>query len=313
MADDLTRDDIEVLERALLATLAPITGARATGSVDVTAGAVAVSIPANAYLLPVVSGQLRDDLLFKSTEGLDLEPGDTAPLAITSNVGGSRHNLPSGTVFRFDPPVFLPHAPSFEPAALLAADMTDGSDVGAWLKAVAVFEDVEELDPSGDMFSAKIGDSPAAIISWIESEPVDGSSAGLRTSSTRVARGKKAYRESFALYVRAGHLGSDHFRRRQGKVITQAITRLLNDRMQNDDGEQLSAIGGGVEVTSRAKLGRGPTGYLYGLRLRTNVMFERVDTRAYSRWTASRMVGSLPDPSGATEPLDVVDDTVDMP
>jgi hypothetical protein len=315
MADALTDNTIERLGRALLAALTPITGTRATGTLTITAGAVPVSIPVNTYLLPVVGGMLRDDLVFKTTEALELEAHEVGELAITSNVGGARHNLVALTPFRFDPPVFLPHAPTFEPGAKLDASMVDGSDEGALLRSVSVFEDVEEADPADDSFAAKMGDTPSVVLAWIESEPVDGVSAGLRTTSTRAARGKKFYRESFVLYVRAGHLGGDHFRRREGVVLVQAITSLLTDRMQNDDGEQLSMVGGGVEITSRAKLGRSTTSYLYGLRLRMSQVVERYDGRAFARWTATRITGALPgrplpEPE---EPIELVDDTVDMP
>lgn len=311
MPDDLIDNAIERLGRALFAALVPITGARSTGTLTVTAGGADVSIPRNSYLLPVVSTQLRDDLVFKTTAPITLAAHASGSVAITSNVGGVRHNLPAATPFRWDPPIFLPLAPSFEPGAVLAADMTGGSDVGALIKSVSVFEDVEEGDPSTDGFAAKTGDSPAVVLAWIESEPVDGVSAGLRTTSTRASRGKKFYRESFVLYVRAGHLGSDHFRRREGVVLVQAITRLLTDRMQNADGEQLSTVASGVEITSRAKLGRSNTHYLYGLRLRTNQTIERVDARSFARWTGTRIEGALAQP--ADEPLTIVDDTIDMP
>jgi hypothetical protein len=315
MPEALTDNAIERLGRALLATLTPITGVRATGTVTVTAGAVAVSIPRNAYLLPVVGGQLRDNLPFKTTEAIELEPHESAPVAITSNVGGARHNLVAATPFRFDPPIFLPHAPSWEPAPVLDETMTDGSDAGALIRSVAIFEDVEEADPAEDSFAAKMGDTPSVVLSWIDSDPVDGTSAGLRTASTRAARGKKFYRENFVLYVRAGHLGGDHFRRREGIVLVQAVTTLLTDRMQNDDGEQLSTVGGGVEITSRAKLGRSTTSYLYGLRLRMSQTIERYDTRVFGPWDATRIVSQAPgrEAPEPTTPLDLVDDTVDMP
>jgi hypothetical protein len=302
---ELRDNAIEALGRALFAVLTPITGARSTGEVLVTAGAADVTVPKNAYLMPVVGGQLRDDLLFKTTAAVSILAGQTDAVAITSNVGGSRHNLLDGSVLRFDPPL-----DGVLPAATASGAITGGDDVGALLKSLVVFEDVEDGEAAADGFAAKVGDSPAAVLAWIESEPVDGTSAGLRTSSTRASRGKKFYRESFVLYVRAGHLGSDHLRRREGSVLIQAITRLLSDRMQNDDGEQLSSVGAGVEITSRAKLGRGPTHYLYGLRLRMNQTIERFDARTYQQWTSTRMVGQL---GPEDDELDVVDDTQDMP
>jgi hypothetical protein len=301
----LTDNAIESLGRAIFAVLTPITGARAVGFVLVTAGAADVTVPRNSYLMPIVGGQLRDDLLYKTIEPVTILAGQTAPVAITSNVGGSRHNQLDGSVLRFDPPL-----PGVLPAVTAAGAITGGDDVGALLKALVVFEDVEEAEAAADGFAAKVGDSPAAVLSWVESEPVDGTSAGMRTATTRVSRGKKLYRENFVLYVRAGHLGSDHLRRREGVVLIQAITQLLSDRMQNDDGEQLVSAGGGLEVTSRAKLGRGPTHYLYGLRVRAVQTIERFDTRSFGSWTSTRYVGSV---GPEDDELDIVDDTETMP
>jgi hypothetical protein len=302
MSDPITTDHIERLGRAILAALTPITGDRAAGEVVITAGPdELVSIPKNTYLLPVVNGQLRDDLPFKTTEAAAISASASLAVPVTSNIGGVRHNLPDGTVFRFRPKL-----PGVLDEAVANGAMTGGTDTDALIRAAVVFEDLEEAGPAKDVFAAKVGDSPAVVLAWSASEPVDGSSAGLGTKSTRAGRGKQFWRETYVLYIRAGHLGSDHERRREGQLVAQAVTALLSDRKVNLDGEVLATIGGGVEIIQRAKLGRGPTYYLYGMRLRATQTIERADSRTFERWLTSRV-------QGAAEELPIVDVTVDMP
>ncbi len=308
LAEPLTANSIERLARALLSTLAPITGTRATGTVTATA-LVDGTLPRNAHLLPVVGGQLRDDLVFKTAEAVTLTAGAHV-VDIISNVGGARQNLPAGTVLRFDPPI-----EGFAPTVTLDASMTGGSDTGQLLKSLAFFEDLNTADPSRDIFASKLGEYPGAMMIWSQSEPAEGAMAGLRQGSNRGGRRVKFMRESFVLYVVVGRLGGDSSRRQDGLVVLQAITRLLSDRMQNDDGEQLSSVGAGVEITGRARLSRGETHYIYGLRMRVNQVLEGFDSRTFNPWTLTTFEGALPgrDVPEPIELLTIVDDETVMP
>lgn len=313
MAEPLAFNTIEQLGRAIFATLAPATGVRATGSITVEAlgsGEPAI-LPANTYLLPVIGGQLRDDLVFKTTDEWSLPRGtQEAGVTIKSNVGGLRHNLPAGTVLRFNPT-----AEGFAATATLDADMTSGSDAGALIKRVAFFEDLDSAAPSSDLFASKIGDRGVMLI-WTNSEPVEGAMGGLRQGANRATRTRKFWRESFVLYVVVTRLTGDSARRQEGQVIMQAITRLLTDRMQNDDGEQLSTVGGGVEITNRARLGRSAGHYIYGVQFRANQTLEpAADTRTFARWLRTSYVGAVPgrEPPEPIEDLEVVDATDPMP
>lgn len=288
----ITVNVIEALGRALFAQLAPLTGTRATGTVTVTPPADA-EIEPNTYLLPVVGGSLRDDLLFKTTPSPAtgstwlLPGGLPAPIAITSNVGGARHNLAAGTVFRLSPPV-----PGVG-ALTLTANMTDGSDEGALVKRVAFFEDLDSGNPSKDIFAAKLGDYPALMLVWQDSEPAEGTSAGLRQGANRGARGVRFMRERFVLYVITGRLEGDGSRRQDGLVVMQAVTRMLTDRQRNADGEQLSTIGAGVEVNERTRLRRGERHYIYALRLRMNQTLQPIDERTFNPWLTTALSGAL--------------------
>lgn len=293
-------NSIERLARALFAALSPATGIRATGLIAVTAGAADVIVPANTYLMPVVAGQLRDDLLFKTIEDRPLGAGSTASIAITSNVGGVRHNLPEGTTFRFNPLL-----EGVLPTAELAADMLDGSDAGALIRRVAFYEDLDAASPSNDLFVSKIGDRGVLLI-WSKSEPAEGALAGLRQGANRGSRTVKFWRENYVFYVVVSRLTSDASRRQEGQVILEVITGLLTDRMQNDDGEQLSTIGGGVEITERARLGRSANHYIYGIQLRVNQTLQpQLDGRVFAPWLRTSYVGAAPGRE-APEPIQVL-------
>jgi hypothetical protein len=315
MNELLTVNTIESLGRALFAQLTALTGARATGSITINSPAGMLVSP-NAYLLPVVGGQLRDDLLFKTgrrgtTMAADgtggdwlVPPGEPLSVALKSNVGGARHNLPAGTVFRFDPPHSDPAA-----TATLDADMVDGSDADQLVRRVAWFEDLDSSNPSKDIFAAKLGDFPALMLVWQDSEPAEGTQAGLRQGANRGARKVKFTRERFVLYVITGRLVGDSGRRQEGMVVMQAASRLLTDRQRNIDGELLSTIGAGVEVNERTRLRRSEKHYIYALRLRMNQTTQPLDERTFNRWITTRFTGALPGRKAPepTEPFVMVD------
>jgi len=306
---------IEGLGRALFAVLSPLTGTRATGAVSVTSPAGGI-LPPNTYLLPVVGGQLRDDLLYKtrrqSAAASDWAVAAGVPtyVGITSNVGGAQHNLPAGTVFRFDPPLA-----GFDATATLDADMTDGASADQLVRRVAFFEDMDSTNPSKDIFAAKLGDYPALMLVWQDSEPVEGMTAGLTQGSTRGGRKVRFMRERFVLYVITGRLTGDGSRRQEGLTILQAATRLLSDRQQNADGEQLSYIGSGVEVNERTRLRRGERHYIYALRLRANSVLQPIDERTFQAWNHTDYGGALPgrEAPEPTDPLTVLDALDPMP
>lgn len=324
MAEPLTLNTIERLARAIFAQLSPMTGARAAGSITVTAtGSGNKSLPPNAYLLPVVGGSLREDLVFKTGRDPDtvapngtggawaVNGGSSASVAITSNVGGARHNLAAGTVLRFDPPV-----QDFEPTATVDADLAGGADDATQLlRRLAFFEEIDASNPQRDIFAAMLADYPAAMLVWAGTEPAEGMTAGLRQGSTRGARKVRFMRETFVLYLIVGRLASDAKRRQTGIVTMQAATRLLSDRQCNVDGETLSAIGAGLEVVGRDRLSRGQRHYIYSVALRANQVLRPIDERTFNVWATTTIGAALPGrtPPEPTAPLPVVDFEQPMP
>lgn len=305
----MTINTIELLGRAILAQLSPLTGTRATGAVTATATAAA-AVPANTYLLPIVGGQLRDDLVFKTVGDYSLAAPEARSLGIISNVGGARHNLPAGTVFRFATPI-----EGLEPTATLDADMLDGSGADALVKAVSFFEDLDATNTSEDIFAGMLTEFPALMLAWQESTPVEGVVAGLRQGGNRVARNVRGFRESFVLYIIAGRLASSARRRQEGLLILDAVTALLMDQQSNDDGEVLSTIGSGVELGNRTRYKRGPNHYIYAVRLSVNQTRVAVDRRVFKKWLTSSIGGSVPgrEAPEPTAPLEDVPIVVDMP
>jgi hypothetical protein len=314
MAAPFFPNTIERLGRALLAQLASATGERAVGTITVAALAGVgdpLELPANTYMMPVVDGQLRDDLLFKTANAWTVARGATeSGVGIKSNVGGARHNLPAGTLFRFNPPI-----EGFAATATLDASMTSGSNEGQLIRSVAVYEELDSANPDNDLFAAKVGDRGVMLI-WSQSEPVEGAMGGLRQGANRATRSSRFWRESFVIYVVVSRLTGDSARRQDGQMLMATVTGLLTDRMQNDDGEQLSSVGSGVEITHRARLGRSANHYIYGVQLRVNQTLEaRIDARTFAPWLRTNYTGALPgrDAPEPIQDLEVVDATDPMP
>ncbi len=311
--DPVDVNAIEQLARAIFGALSPITGTRATGTVTLTAlaGSGNLQLPPNTYLRPVVAGVARDDLLFKTSADFTIAAGTSeGGVPIKSNLGGRRHNLPAGTHFRLDP---VPDG--FAYIATLDAPMTDATDDGSMLRSLAFFEDIDAGNSEQDIFAARLT-APALMLVWLRSEPAEGAMAGLSQGQNRASRSAKFFREYFVAYVVVGRLESDTARRKDGLLIAQAVSRLLTDRMQNDDGEQLSSVGGGVDVTGRARYRRDENRLIYAVSFRVNQVLEKApDTRFFNPWERTRIRGTQPggEAPEPTDDIETVDVTDDMP
>ena len=329
MATPIDFDVIEALARAILGQLSPLTGERATGSVTVAnPSGSPVQLEPNSYLLPVVNGELADDLVFKVAHNpATLEPHNrggawTIPasgslsVAIKSNLGGSRHNLPStvvaGTVLRFDP-VLEP----LDETVTLDASMTDGADVPEGELAVrraVYYEDMDAAAIERDIASGRLAQLPGIMIVWTGSNPAEGRTAGTNQGSTRLDAGRRLFTENYRLFVISASVASSGKRRGHGLRLMQAATRLLTDQQVTNDGELLTATGS-LEILNRARFVRNERHYVYAMTLRCNRVISITDTRTFVPWLRTRLRQALPgrEAPEPTTPLTIVDVGVPIP
>lgn len=308
-------DHIERLARGIFAQLSELTGARATGTVNVTADAGPDQVlPANSYLAPIVGGQLREDLLLKVDKdptttlpngtggGWEFSGGETRAVAVKSNLGGARHNLDSGTVLRFSPVLT-----GFQPTATVATALTGG--VEGFIKSAVVFEELRPGSPEADVFASGARETPAVMLIWTSSQPAEGQTIGMNQGNTRAGRDVRFLQETFDLQVLAGTMESDYQRRKDGLLALQMVTALLTDCMRNIDGEVLSSVGAGVKIGRRYRTLRNERLYVYGMTVSCNQTLEPIDRRAFNAWLQVNLEMALPGrPSPEpTDPLTIVD------
>lgn len=323
LLEDVTQNEIERSARALLAQLKVLTGSRSSGPVRVKATAGVVELPPNAYLVPTIQGQRRDDLPFKvafnpSTVTEHLQGGawtiptgaGGAAVTVVSNLGGGAIlDLPAGTKLRFEPLVEgVVEEAVVEPGGL------SGAATGI-LRDVVTYEDLLSAQVERDLFAAKVGNLPAACLVWRGAQRAEGLTAGIRQGATRKGRGRAIYRHRWELFLIAGKADGDHQRRRQGVILLQAARRLLQDRMRNDDGEQLSVASTGVEIEGMARFVRSRSSYIYVLTLRTLATFRSgpYDQRTFAPWLETRTkIAAAAEPPDLPAELPVVDATDEM-
>lgn len=302
---------IENVARAIFGQLSSALGARATAVAPVLAtipsGAV---LPRNTYFVPVVDGRLMEHWLFKvaanpATLAQDGSGGDwpldtVTPrnVALVSNLGGARYNLPAGTVFRIaeDPIANVPET------ITTSAPATGGAD--GVVRDAHFFEDLTPSQQQADIFGARLGTFPALVLVWESSDPADGLTTGVGQGQTRAGRGKRFFRESFSLFVVSSSQASDTSRRSLGLRIMEACTELLTDHVSNVDGEPLSTLGG-LKVLTRARVARSASAYVYAVRFSVTRTWKASEARTFSPWDFSRVVGELPG-HAAPEPTAVL-------
>lgn len=316
-------DILEALARAMLGQLAPLTGTRGTGTATVTNPTGAdIDLDPNMFLLPVVQGELADDLVFKvdrnpATElphgegGVWTIPaGGSLPVAIKSNLGGARHNLAAGTVLRFDPLL-----DGLDETATLGAAITDGADrAGLCLRRAVYYEDLDAAAIERDIAAGRLSQLPGAMLVWTQSTPAEGRTAGTNQGSTRIADGVRMFTENYRMFIVSASLASDGRRRGEGARIMQAITRLLTDQQVTTDGEQLTAMGS-LEILNRSRFVRNEKHYVYAMTLRVNRSVVRTDTRTFVPWLRTSLQQALPgrDAPEPTSGVIVIDIGVPIP
>jgi hypothetical protein len=316
-------DVIEQLARAILGQLAPITGERGTGTATVTNPTPgAIELPKNMCLLPVIAGELADDLVFKvapnpattDPHGVggewSIPAGGSLSVALRSNLGGARHNLPAGTVLRFDP-----LQDGLDETVTLDGAITDGADApddALSVRRAVYYEDLDAAQVERDISAGRLARLPGIMLVWTQSTPAEGRTAGTNQGSTRLADGVRLFAENYRLFVVSATLANDGRRRRDGLRILQAVTRLLTDQQITTDGEQLTAVGS-LEILNRSRFVRGPKHYVYALTLRVNRVITRTDTRSFVPWLRTHLQQALPGRTAPEPTTPLVDVDIGVP
>ena len=316
MYEDLTFNTLEALMRAIFAQLSPLTGTRASGTALVTATEDVV-LPRNAYLRPVIGGQVTEHRLFKVAPnpatllrngtggGWEIADGASEPVSIVANVGGAEQNLPAGSHLVFDPPVA-----GVERRVELAAAISNGTNLlGAAespLRRMVFWQELRGERAASDFFRAQGGAFPALLMTWVSSSTLQGRTSGGQQGNTRLGRGDRAMRERFVCFVGSNKVDSASGRRNEAWIGMESATRLLSDRQVNDDGESLSAMGAGIEITSRDLAVAAPDHYIFSFEFEANQVMTKLDARAFERWETYHLEQLIAQPQPEDEEEDPV-------
>ena len=303
-------DAVTAATRALLAVLAPLTGTRSTGLVSLQSASGVVQVARGQYAMPVLGGQIAPELLVKVAANPDTEDGHwdvtttPTPVQFTSNLGGVANNFAAGTQFVLDPPV----AGLVATGPTSAAGFTGGTDSSGFgaLRQVVDAESTAGPLVNVDLRRSALQVFPAAVLTWQDAVPADGSVVPQMRPSGRVGNKQKLYRLGYTLTIVTSRADSGSARRHEGRWITYALMRALSDR-QSVDGEVVSSPSG-VQVQSASRES-GPQEvfqkwYLYHLVLNCEVTLSGLDDRTFADWLSTRL--QIWKPDEALGPIRVV-------
>lgn len=305
--------------RAVMALMQPLTGTRATGTVTMTAKAgQSFELKPGTYAFPVLSGKVRPHMHFKvaAPPSGDAWTITDAGVAVTfiSNLGGAKYNIPGGTVLRMDPPI------EALDTAVVAGDFIDGVDATGFgaLKDVVIAEQLEGPVISLDMRRAPgLTRFPAAVITWDDGLPADGSTQTTLGRGNRVGTRSLLWALNYQISIISSRADSDHARRHEGMYILNAVARLISDRHMVDT----ECVSNPQPLQLRQMLREdGPQDvyqkfYIYHLMFGCTTTLESIDTRTYPDWLKAVLNVNKPQnpalPNQGDLPL-VVDNEIDM-
>lgn len=298
---DISGSVIERLGRAIMAQLSVITGDRSEGLAVVKLAdgqTTPVVLSPNTYAIPIAisnSGARADEQMpvkvvhnpatvkeHLQVGNWTIVPGNGVQVRFRSNLGGARGNWKPGTQLKFNPEI-----PGLNPMALVVGSGFTGGTIGP-VKQVVSYDDFPSSDISKATFQGRVQDMPALVLAWMSSSPVEGRVAGLTQGATRKGRGVRAYFENFALYTLCGDATSGETRRKIALEVTEAARSLLGDHKINIDGERLSGLGTGLEITTSNRLPKKEQALPMLTTLRVISVRKRVDARTYQEWNKTR-------------------------
>ena len=287
--------------RAVLATLQPVTGLRSAGVLGMRAKpGKTFQVQANTYFMPIKEGRLRQELLFKAMEGPNeddswtIDDSGTAQIALMSNSGGVRHNLPDGTSFNPATPIDdLVLIGTDAPTAV--GDFVQGEDAPDYcgIKDLAIYEQFDGPAFELDLRRSPLQKFPAVLLAFQDMQPADGSTiAQTDQQSTRAGSTTKLYKVTYTLSVISSKVEGDGRRRQEGLILTDTIMQLLTDRHEADAGECLSNPGG-IQIRQMVRES-GPQDvykkfYIYTILMSCMVTLAQIDLRSFNPWLRSVM------------------------
>ena len=269
--------------RAIMAICHPITGTRSTGENLITSNGSDFDLPMGTFAIPVTDGQANSSLIFKTLEGPNDDKswtitGAGTAVQCTSNIGGARHNLPAGTKFNFDPPIY-------DASVSANTHFTGGTDELRYggLKDFIIW-DLLQPDISLALRRSPIRAFPSAVIMWVDDQPADGSTVSQTERPTRGNWKTVLYRESFQIAVISSRAESSHSRREEGFYVLDKITELLTDK-RSIDGKSVSNPSG-LQVLRRWREGISTQNHqqyeIFSILVGAMTPFSRLDERQYA-------------------------------
>lgn len=287
--------------RALMAAMQPITGNRAAGQIRLrTKPGVQLTVPRYAYWTPVIDGQRMTSWLFKATEGPNKDKSWTVDdsgntlITLMSNIGGMRHNVPVGTQFQPDLPIAeLVLVGAGQPVA--EADFEGGTNPSdyAGVQDMALFETFDGPALTTDLHRSPIDQFPAILLAFQDFSPADGVAIAQNNQmAINAGTDKKFYKVTYTISVITTKGEGDMSRRQEGLILADAVTQLLNDKHNGDQGECLSNPGG-VQVRQMIRED-GPQDiyqkfYIYTALVSCMTLLQRVDFRTFNPWLRAVM------------------------
>lgn len=300
-------------ERAIQALLQVLMGPPASGELTVRSTGATGTVPAQACLIPIDTGELDEEAMVfvqpnPATEdgSWPVTSGGTA-VQVEALQGGARGNRASGAEYRFDPPL-----EGIEAVATTPTGLTGGVASGAFgaLAQLRLYRNLEQETFKSLLF-AQLGDFPGAVLAWESTMPLDGPMAARPAPrQARAGTGKFWFRHSWMLFLVTSRLDTEAQRRREGAALRDALLALLLDR-RGARGFRVS-MSPGIEILSAAPYRTTPTSYVDLVRFACTVTLEsRPLTAEYNPWLTTRIRQQTPS-QGANPPLDLPDYTIDM-
>jgi hypothetical protein len=313
---------LEANMRALVAAAAPLTGQRATGAVRMYSATGTVEIPRGTYAYPLVGASGATAVALDARRPVKvLATGRAASWAVgttgadvpfLSAIGGVRHNFPAGTRFVFQPPVEGLTGPALSPSGFGGG--ADPTSFGS-LFDLAMAEQLSGPALDVDMRRAQLSRFPAAVLTWRELAPADGSSVPTNQRGTRVGANSVLYRSAYTLHVICSRLDDAAWRRQEAMQIVCELLELLTDRVEADH-ETVSSPGG-VQVQDvrptpvRQEIFQ--RWIVYSVDLNTSLSLSKREGRTFHDWLLTRLkVDRAVELGTQGGPLRVADVTIDM-